>query len=152
MKWYHALVFLLIFTGGGAYVYQQTRGIRNKNPGNIRYNVHNDWKGQVDKDDKGFVIFSHAKYGVRAMGKTIDSYRRRGVITVADIISTWAPSNENDTNAYIKSVLKQTGWDWYHTPTRLFGGYIDLIKAIIKHENGFNPYSDNDIENWLDID
>lgn len=150
MKWYHYTLIAMLLLGGGV-AYQLTRGLRNKNPGNIRFSESNDWKGQVGQDDKGFVIFEHAKWGVRAMGKTLDSYNARGVFTVTDIISNWAPTSENDTQSYINSVLKQTGWSFYHIPTRLFGGYLDLVKAIIKHENGFNPYTDNEIENWLNI-
>ncbi len=132
-------------------MYQNTRGIRNKNPGNIRYNQANNWEGQTGKDDAGFVIFSEAKWGIRAMGKTLDSYRARGVLTIRDIISRWAPSSENNTQAYINSVVAQIGEHEHFIPVRSEGDYPDLIKAIIKHENGLVPYSDDEIKAALSI-
>jgi len=150
MKWTHYLFLLLLISGGGYAAYKMTRGLRNKNPGNIRYNPANDWNGQVGKDDKDFVIFSHASYGIRAIGKTLDSYQRRGVQTIAQIISTWAPESENNTASYIRSVLSQMNIvDENYIPNRNDGDFLPLAKSIIRHENGFNPYSDDDIVDAL---
>ena len=38
------------------------------------------------------------------------SYRRAGVKKVAQIINRWAPTCENNTNAYISFVCKRTGF------------------------------------------
>lgn len=149
MKWQHYLIIFLLLTGGAA-VYQFTRGIRNNNPGNIRYNDANNWQGQTGKDDKGFVIFSDSKYGIRAIGKVIDSYKRRGLLSIRDIISTWAPSSENNTEAYVESVVKKMNVPTHHyQPARDDGDYPSLVKAIITHENGVNPYSDETIKSAL---
>ena len=124
-------------------MYKLTRGIRNKNPGNIRFSLSNDWLGQVGQDEAGFCKFSDDVYGIRAIARTIKSYQRRGVLSVRQIISTWAPANENDTESYIRSVVKRMdvpGGDFI--PYAAEGDYPDLIKAIIYHENGTQPYSD----------
>lgn len=149
LHWY--ILAALLLAGGGTVVYTQTRGLRNNNPGNIKWNAANDWVGQTGKDSAGFAIFSDAKYGVRAMGKVIDSYQRRGVKTVAQIITTWAPSSENNTRAYIKAITSATGWAEGKIPDRTAGEFLPLVKAIIRFENGLNPYSDSNLKNWLAI-
>lgn len=50
------------------------RGVRNNNPGNIKYNPANDWDGQTGSDADGFAIFSDPTYGLRAMFLTLQSY------------------------------------------------------------------------------
>ncbi len=116
------------------------RGIRNKNPGNIRHG--DNWEGmKANQSDDAFVQFTDAKYGIRAMVKVLRSYRNRGIVTLERIISVWAPTNENNTEAYIKSVMKATGWQRSHVVVEMEGDYLTLIPAIIKHENGINPYS-----------
>ena len=116
------------------------RGIRNNNPGNIRHG--DNWQGmKKTQTDKSFVQFVSPEYGIRAMVKVLRSYRARGVVTLEDIIQTWAPANENNTEAYIQSVMKKTGWGRQHVVAEMEGDYKTLIPAIIKHENGINPYS-----------
>lgn len=111
------------------------RGIRNNNPSNIRHG--DNWIGMSDtQKDSSFVTFTDAKYGIRAMVRIFRSYRNRGVYTLGQIISTWAPSNENNTEAYIAAAEKSTGWDRNHVVVEMEGDYQTLIKAIIKHENG----------------
>jgi len=43
------------------------RGIRNNNPGNIRKNESFTWQGEIDQDDKGFVVFDDEVNGLRAL-------------------------------------------------------------------------------------
>ena len=126
------------------------RGLRNNNPGNIRHNPANDWNGMTGQDADGFVKFSGAQYGIRAIGKVIDSYQRRGKLMLRDVIETWAPPGDNNnTESYLSHVMLLTGWQAAHVPQRTEGDYIGLVKAIIKHENGRNPYSDQFIADAL---
>ena len=87
------------------------RGIRNNNPLNIRRNATR-WQGErVEQKDKSFVQFKTMAYGYRAAWKILQSYYERFCqqekpFTVRNIISRWAPPNENDTEAYIINVLK----------------------------------------------
>lgn len=84
-----------------------TRGIRNNNPGNIRVSK-DQWEGMTG-DDGTFVTFDSPESGVRALGKNLLSYGRRGYDSIEKIINRWAPPNENDTKAYIDSVVAATG-------------------------------------------
>lgn len=84
-----------------------TRGIRNNNPGNIRVS-QDQWEGMTG-DDGSFVIFDSPESGVRALGKNLLSYGRQGYDSIEKIINRWAPPNENDTQAYIDSVVAATG-------------------------------------------
>lgn len=82
------------------------RGIRNNNPLNIR--VGNNWKGEVAKpSDHTFEQFTEMKWGCRAAFVILRNYiQRHKLNTIAKIIARWAPSNENNTQAYIASVVK----------------------------------------------
>lgn len=128
------------------------RGIRNNNPLNIRENnrADFDWLGEasIDFDDE-FEVFQSPVYGYRAGARIIQSYNRRGITTLGDIISTWAPSNENDTESYIASVEKNTGFNRFTviTQTRL----VDLFAAMTLHENGQQPYSRETIQQGINL-
>lgn len=150
--WIAGALALIIYFGKEAIM--KTRGLRNNNPGNIKElpGDTTQWLGErATDDDPVFEEFETPGHGIRAIGKIIDSYRRRGVITVRQIIETWAPGSENNTEAYVHSVAKQTGWQEDFTPNRLEGNYTALVKAIIKHENGINPYDDDFIADSLAI-
>ncbi|CBG89352.1 hypothetical protein [Citrobacter rodentium] len=119
------------------------RGIRNNNPGNIRWG--DEWKGLVpetQRTDKSFCQFKSAEYGIRAMIIILRNYQRKhGLSTISGIINRWAPTNENDTQSYINSVAKATGVDpdqRIDTSDSRF--MMKLLQAIIQHENGDQPY------------
>jgi hypothetical protein len=53
---------------------QSVRNVRNNNPGNIKINKANDWKGRVSNlSDKTFESFQTPEYGVRALNKVVDA-------------------------------------------------------------------------------
>lgn len=120
-----------------------SRGIRNNNPGNIRWG--DEWKGlvpEVQRTDKSFCQFRTPEFGIRAMIIILRNYQSKyGLKTITGIIKRWAPPNENDTQAYIRSVAQATGTDADKsidlTDSRKL---IPLLQAIIKHENGSQPY------------
>jgi hypothetical protein len=120
------------------------RGIRNNNPGNIRWG--DEWKGLVSKPqrtDKSFCQFTGPEYGIRAMVVILRNYQRKYALnTISGIIHRWAPPNENNTQAYIDSVARALGVEADQridvTDSRVM---IPLLEAIIKHENGQQPYS-----------
>jgi len=88
---------------------KQPLSVRNNNPGNIR------------GEDGAFKKFATPEEGQKAMaddlrvkitgkssamkGKFGDNYQP----TLSNLIHTWAPTNENDTTAYINTVAKETG-------------------------------------------
>lgn len=124
----------------------QPRGIRNNNPGNI--DRGQPWAGLAPiQSDQRFAQFVHPVFGIRAIARIIKTYQTRNLDTIREIISTWAPPIENDTNAYVLSVEKRLKYnrDLPLTPEQLPA----LIAAIIQHENGQQPYSDNLIKSAI---
>jgi hypothetical protein len=120
----------------------QARGIRNNNPGNIKI-TNNAWKGKlpVSKNTDGtFEQFETPEHGIRALFIDLRSKLKRGLNTVEKIIPVYAPATDNnDVMSYIMSVVTESG-----LPANKVLSVVDLpaiIPAIIKHENGFNPYS-----------
>lgn len=91
----------------------ETRGVRNRNPRNIDYNPANQWQSQLKLDpaiEKRFARFDLPENGIRALGKLLLTYQRKhGLKTVKAIINRWAPSVENDTDAYVRTVEANTG-------------------------------------------
>ena len=91
-----------------------TRGLRNNNPLNIRRSADR-WEGTATtQTDKSFVQFKTLAYGYRAAWKTLDTYclrfrRERRVYNVRNIIARWAPPAENDTDAYVRAVVRLSG-------------------------------------------
>jgi hypothetical protein len=128
------------------------RGIRNHNPGNLRRSK-DPWQGlAVDQSaDAEFFVFSAPRFGIRALARVlIQYYDRHNLFTVRGIISRWAPPVENNTDAYVAAVaraLKVTpdqAMD-LHDYARL----KPLVVAIIRHENGVQPYSAAVIDDGL---
>lgn len=122
------------------------RGIRNNNPGNLEYSKSNPWIGQ-NGDDGRFAKFETPEHGIRALGRNLLSYQRQGIDTVNDIINRWAPPGDNnDTSAYVKVVCAQLG---VHPDQQIDVSNPDtlsaLCSAIIKHENGDQPYTKEQI-------
>jgi hypothetical protein len=117
------------------------RGIRNNNPGNLNY-VGQAGAVRESGPNGRFAVFSTAEEGLAALANQLRLYSKRGIRSVRDIISKFAPPGENNTQAYIASVSKSLGVS--------AGGMIDvndprimqgLMNAIIRVENGKNPYS-----------
>ena len=128
------------------------RGIRNNNPGNIRY-TGTAWQGlATPPSDGAFCVFCEPHFGLRALVKLLRNYNRYYALrTIHSIINRFAPSTENNTTAYIASVARATKFD-AHTQLDLESGDVvfALVKAIIKHENGTNPYTDEEIRKAIE--
>ncbi|HEI0689038.1 hypothetical protein [Escherichia coli] len=125
---------------------ERARGIRNNNPGNLEYSKTNPWVGQTG-DDGRFAKFETPEHGIRALGRNLMSYQRQGIDTVSEIINRWAPpADKNDTMSYIKAVCEQLG---VSADEPLDASNPDTLKAlcaaIIHHENGSQPYSDQQL-------
>lgn len=75
--------------------------------------------------------------GLAALDSNLQSYGKGGVNTLAGVISKWAPSNENNTAAYIAHAAKVTGLD-PNQPIDLSNPYTrhQISAAIVQHENG----------------
>lgn len=113
------------------------RGIRNNNPLNIR--IGNVWLGEVrEPTDPDFEQFISMVYGVRAgfvlLRRYIRHYHRT---TIPQVIAAWAPSTENNTEAYIVAVCQMSKisrdetLDYYNQDQM-----YRLMDAMIFHECG----------------
>ena len=129
------------------------RGIANCNCGNIR-RTNDKWRGlRATQTDPDFFQFTEQKWGYRALMKILLNYRKKyGCTTVADYINRWAPSSENDTNSYIKTVCKQL-----QMPTT---GVINIddkdtlcafAAAISYVENGQTAVMDDIYQGWEEL-
>jgi hypothetical protein len=89
-----------------------SRGLKNNNPGNIRISA-TKYEGEVfPSKDKAFRQFKEMRYGYRAMFVLLYTYRRKYYAkTIAQMISRYAPANENNTAGYIARVSKDSGID-----------------------------------------
>ena len=110
-------------------IYEVTQNLLN-----IRYNEANKWQGQTGSY-KGFAQFENTDYSIRAGVKILRAYRMRGIKTIRQIIETFAPATENDTERYIKSVCKWTG---YNETQELSSPVIAsmVLTAMIRMETG----------------
>lgn len=127
-------------------------GIRNNNPGNIRKSK-DVWVGQTGNDG-AFVTFATPAHGIRATGRNLLSYARQGYVTPEQIITRWAPpEDDNDTEGYIKFVS-----EYLNVPrdTRLdltdLNTLTRLSMAIMIKENGqseFDKIAGDDISNGI---
>lgn len=115
------------------------RGIRNNNPLNIEHREDNKWLGLADPPSDGrFCRFVSADYGVRAACTLLMRYYDRDNLkTVRSIVEKWAPATENNTNAYIAAVCRDTGFssnevlDLHDRATMR-----TLVAAMARHETG----------------
>lgn len=127
---------------------QLSRGLRLNNPGNIRKGQ--SWQGMsVDQPDNAFIKFSSPQYGFRAMAHIFRAYRARGIVTIRQIITTWAPPKENDTTAYINAVVsRMNSYPDYKVSD---SDFLELAKAITKQEQGIQPFDDATILEGLNL-
>jgi HD-GYP domain-containing protein (c-di-GMP phosphodiesterase class II) len=118
------------------------RGIRNNNPGNL-VKTSIPWQGKVAGTDKRFETFVSPEWGIRAMMKDIINDWKKGKKTIASLIDEYAPSHENDTQAYVNFIAKRTGFD-PNSPLDLNDkdNLIDVADAIIRFENGNKKWYD----------
>lgn len=143
MKYSEIAILICIFFlsyKGTQKVMSTIRGIRNNNLLNIRYNKANNWNGQTGQDDKGFSIFSEPVNSIRAAFKIMLSYRKRGVVTLRQVITEFAPPVENKTENYISYVALKSGVNPNIAMTD-----TDLIKIMphmIRMEVGQNVSND----------
>ena len=70
------------------------------------------WKGMAEvQTDRAFVQFKSLEWGWRAAFYLLTRtyYHKYRLDTIRDIVTRWAPPNENNTQAYIENVSRLTG-------------------------------------------
>jgi hypothetical protein len=112
------------------------RGIRNNNPGNLRHGPK--WQGLAQfQPDRDFSLFVDMEHGIRALLINLRTYvQTHNLQTVRQIISRWAPANENNTDAYVLAVAESLGVGPDQKIVGDFGQLLGIAKAIAHHENG----------------
>lgn len=119
-------------------VLSKVRGIRNNNPGNLR--APNGYTGYVGDDGQGYAKYESMPRGTRAAARQFKLNVQRGLNTPRKMISTWAPSNENDTAAYIAAYVKYTGQGENAVISlqdmTTSGQWFKGLRAIFRHECG----------------
>ncbi|HAT7492619.1 TPA: hypothetical protein JAV88_001282 [Raoultella ornithinolytica] len=135
-------------TSRGPIVYspngKNTLGFRNHNPGNLRDASNTTGRNQ------GFSTFSSDDDGLAAMARQLMLYGDRGNNTPGGILHTYAPRTENKTQQYINDVSARTGYDSrqrldLHNPEVL----KNLMAAMIQHEQGSQPYTEEQLKNAI---
>jgi hypothetical protein len=125
---------------------RQARGFRNRNFGNIAFGKFALAHGATG-DDNGLAVFANISDGISAMIDLLRSYAKRGLHTVRQIISRWAPEFNkygkkiNNTKEYIDAVAGRLGIKPdadvnLNDANQLYG----LLGGITQFENGSNPY------------
>jgi hypothetical protein len=104
--------------------------VRQNNPGNLKFAKQ---KGATGAGTRGFAIFPTPEAGFAALQDQIEVDKGRG-LTLAQFGHKYAPSFENDTNAWIQTVgrLTGTGADTPLSDILTF----DLAKAVARQESG----------------
>lgn len=120
------------------------RGIRNNNPLNIRIS-DSPWQGKLENNTDGeFEQFEEMVLGVRAAIKLLRNYRDLyDAYTIQDIIGKWAPSTENDTDAYISNISVKMMAEAETVLPDDEDTYVQLAYHMSRFENGgyFVPYA-----------
>ncbi|MCG8463425.1 MAG: hypothetical protein MI750_01070, partial [Xanthomonadales bacterium] len=127
------------------------RGIRNNNPCNLK-DFGINWKGLSSprSDADGFCVFSEPAYGIRACAMDLlKDFNKDAQRTILELMQEFAPGKDsNPTKQYADYIA-----DNIRTRTGLMVGIeteLDLnrfdvlyafIEAVIKFENGQQPYS-----------
>lgn len=116
---------------------KEPRGISNCNPGNIRRSG-DVFQGEIipSKDAK-FKQFQNMAYGYRAMFKLLSTYYRAySLKTIRQLVTRWAPNNENNTAAYITLVSSYTGIAADAPLQFTEGEMTKIVAAMSRVENG----------------
>lgn len=128
-----------------------SRGLRNRNPGNIRRSDVR-YKGECSRSsDAEFRQFESVEWGYRAMFVLLHTYsRRHGCRSVRDMISRYAPPSENNTEAYIRRVGTISRIDTHEVIDTLDGNtMIPVVAAMSEVENGVKAVREEVRQGWL---
>jgi hypothetical protein len=114
-------------------------GIRNNNPGNIKYSPANNWDGQTGSDANGFATFSDPAYGLRAMFVTLQSYASEiSPYTIQTIGQRWTQGDPAASQAqWMATVSAVSGFSQTQTLDPSDAGQMQqLVNGIVAAENG----------------
>ena len=118
-----------------------TRGVRNKNPMNVvALSSKNPWIGQIGRDSQYHAVFETYEHGLRAGYLTLKGYyEKKKVRTLYGITSHFC---EGNALKYAKFIGKQLGGIGPHEEIDVMRHMPDIMKAIVRYENGFDILPD----------
>ena len=118
-----------------------TRGVRNKNPMNVvALSSKNPWLGQVGHDSQYHAVFETYEHGLRAGYLTLKGYyEKKKARTLYGITSRFC---EGNALKYAKFIGKQLGGIGPHEEIDVMRHMPDIMKAIVRYENGFDIFPD----------
>ncbi|MGY2050685.1 tlde1 domain-containing protein [Methylobacterium sp. JK268] len=114
-----------------------SRSWRNCNPGNIQKGSFADSCGAIGGDSR-FAIFPDEATGLEAIATLLRSRSYRS-LTLQQAIFRYAPTNENDSNAYVQSVVERTGVSPDEIIARLSLAQLNGIALAIQVHEGWIP-------------
>ncbi|TWA75636.1 TP901 family phage tail tape measure protein [Azospirillum brasilense] len=122
-------------------------GIRQNNPGNLRR-----WGDAPIVG--GFARFNTPEEGLAAAARNLLTYQdKHGINTLGGIANRWAPAGDgNDPAAYARSLSEQTGiLPNQPLDLRDRDTLAPLLSAIIRQENGVQPYTPQQVEQAVKV-
>ena len=101
------------------------------NAGNIE--VGEGFAGETNEtyDNGRFVVFDTPQMGMRAIFRDIRHKIKKHDGILWNIVSEYAPSNENNTEIYFKTLQRAVNGETMINETHL----LPIVRAIITHEN-----------------
>jgi hypothetical protein len=130
----------------------EPRGIRANNPTNIEYSPRTQWQGLASPPTEGrFCRFVEPQWGLRATIVILRNYQKRGLVTLLQMISSWAPAaDDNHPASYAGTVARYMG---IHPHDRVDltnkDQVIKMLKGMVRVENGPAPQGTANGD-WLD--
>ena len=114
-----------------------SRSYRNNNPGNVDYSKDIDPKYGAKLEDgpsPRFAKFPTAGKGLSYLLSELNSPKFQN-LSISQAITLWAPSSENDTQAYVDDVCEKSTLTSGAVLSFLDAiQWLDLLRAIIEHE------------------
>ncbi len=129
----------------------QTRGVRNNNPLNLR-RTGIEWKGErKEVTDQEFEEFESMMWGLRAGLRNMRTKISQGYKTLGSLINVWAPPSENNTNNYVSLVSKATGIEPGATLEFEKDFMFPIVAEMVRIESGLTLTTELYEEAWANV-
>jgi hypothetical protein len=111
------------------------RGVRNRNPGNLNFAGQRGAHLEAGPNAR-FAAFDTLQEGIAALVRQLQLYKARGIDTIREIVTTYAPAKDgNNVSAYITELMRATGKNMDdHLDLQNQELLVRLIQGITKHE------------------
>ena len=129
---------------------RMSRGLRNRNPGNIRRGAFR-YRGELRTSTDGeFRQFEAVEWGYRAIFVLLHTYAlRHGCRTIASMIARYAPPSENNTAVYVRRIVAATALAPDAPLDTLDASVMPrLVAAISEVENGVPAVAEDVWRGW----